>query len=137
MSQDSMSIGVKNSTEVSGDKILDGLRALRSLYSGPERWTRGTMARDETGKDVRIFSEEARSYCLAGGCIKVGANEGIDLEILKRVGAEAEEAKGVVGPMYWNDKVATFEDVMEAIDKAIVTRMKELEVYVTPNLLTT
>lgn len=50
---------------------LQILQAARELISVPERWTRGTHARDASGMPVPPYSPSACCWCLSGALWRV------------------------------------------------------------------
>lgn len=94
---------------------LKDLRAVRALFSGPDKWTKGAYARDSHGTTVDPQSKHAVQWCLSGALWK--ESSGFDagtscfFAIREYIG---------ISIIIWNDAPErTFDDVTALLDKAI------------------
>lgn len=85
------------------------LKALKTLLRYKKNWTKDAFARDNRNKPCEPDSRKACSYCIYGGCERVGIENPAPLfEFLIR------------GIANFNDDPETrHKDVLQAIDKAI------------------
>lgn len=61
------------------------LKAARELIAKPERWTRGSGARDASGQDVDASSDDAVCWCAIGAIVRVSENPVPAEMLLRRV----------------------------------------------------
>lgn len=86
------------------------LKELRKLLGSEKNWTKGVFARDSRNISCEPDCKKAVSFCLYGGCEKVGIRNPYPL------------FDGVIiqGLCHFNDAPETeHKDVLRAIDKAI------------------
>jgi hypothetical protein len=95
----------------------DALRAVRArIESG---WTQGANARDLSGTDVPIASEDASSWTLCSAFALV-AKDGIPMNQLPEALRALSEVTGMTSIHAWNDDQArTKQQVIDALDDAI------------------
>lgn len=111
--------------------VCDVLTRARALIETPERWTRGTFARDEDGLPVLMISPEATRFCLLGAVrraatkvnvmskVKIGVSP-ISMLVSDELRATISEAYEIEAVSDWNDKsFRTHGQVLWAIDKTI------------------
>src|SRR5687768_6927944 len=90
------------------------------MFAKKGRWTQKTLARDQSGKPVRVFSQEAKSFDIEG-CIRRSAGEddrGAYMRFVKKIKNQVG-----VNPFDWNDKkgrtqmevVRLFEDLADEL----------------------
>lgn len=85
------------------------LKELKTLLGHKKNWTRASLARDKYKDPCEPKSKRAFSYCLYGGCERVGIENPAPL--FKFI---------IEGLAHFNDSPkTTHEDVLWAIDKAI------------------
>lgn len=85
------------------------LKALRKLLAVKKRWTQDTFARTQGGRPCEPLSKKAASYCLYGGCERVGIYNPHSLfEFL---------IEGIAN--FNDDPKTTHKDVLRVLDKAV------------------
>ena len=90
------------------------------LFSKPGRWTQRTCARDQRGKPVAVFSEEARTFDIEGAIRRAAGKEdrGAYARIVKLIKVQLNKH-----PFDWNDVsgrnqrdvVRMFEDLADEL----------------------
>lgn len=118
------------------DQLLEDLRQLKKLFKSGQKWTRGAWSR-------------GNQFCMEGGIGHVAGVDGDFMQMVnglgtftgngrdrntdqgKRVRAmlgAVEKAAGIPrhGIPHWNDSQADIDDIRNAIDKAIQTRVEKL-----------
>jgi hypothetical protein len=60
------------------------LKAARELIAKPERWTRGSAARNSSGEHVHARSDDATCWCAIGALVMVSADNPVPAERLLR-----------------------------------------------------
>ncbi len=97
------------------------LVAAKALIDTPEKWTKGTLARDKNGTLVQAYSDEAYSFCTLGALHRASYTLGerswhkhdARKLLLKCTGDRRDLAP-------WNDdKTTQHKDVMAAFNCAI------------------
>jgi hypothetical protein len=96
-------------------QLRQDLRAVRALFSGPERWTQNDFARAADGVPVHPLHEDACQWCLAGAFQTLRDNYRI---------TECRDVIWALLPnealVSWNDDPArTFGDIIHLLDRAI------------------
>ena len=78
-----------------------------------EGWTKGCMARDDSGFPVSMLAQEAVSFCLMAWVWKCYGTEESH-EIIRKI----KEFTGGYGVTWWNDHAkVTFDDVKSIVEK--------------------
>lgn len=85
------------------------LKALKTLLRYKKNWTQDAFARDERNKPCEPNSKKAVSYCIYGGCERVGIEDPAPLFGFLM--------PGIAG--FNDDRDTTHKDILRAIDKAI------------------
>ena len=95
----------------------DILRAAKARIATPERWTRGTMARDEDGNGVASVSDHACAWCSLGAMeAEAGASTRARVYAIRALN-RAIDNKPIDD---WNDAPGrTHAEVLAAFDRAI------------------
>lgn len=85
------------------------LKELKTLLRYKKNWTQDAFARDNRNKSCATVSRKAVSFCLYGGCEKVGIENPAPLfDFL---------VEGIAN--FNDDRETSHKDVLRAIDKAI------------------
>ena len=100
---------------------LDVLTKTRELLSDPERWTKGSMAKNASGCTVRPDREDAVCFCLDGALTRAAGGSGNGYPEATRILEETvSERPWAFCYVDWNDDAArTHAEVLAALDKAI------------------
>lgn len=87
----------------------DRLKKLRKLLAVRKRWTRDAFARDKRVRSCEPTSKNAVSWCLYGGCERVGIEHPAPLFTFL-----------IKGIAHFNDDPGTnHKDILKVIDEAI------------------
>lgn len=101
--------------------IVEALKATKALIDTPKKWTKGALARAESGEPIYTDDPEAVCFCLHGAVNRVSGHQ----EHLRR-GAKDKIALAIdtmypgYGIAEFNDSSETTHEMMlELLDKAI------------------
>lgn len=94
-------------------QLLADLDALDALFSGPEKWTKGTWARDADGQGVWSGDPTAICWCLSGAINKIGCGRPQAAANLR----EVIEGNGYITAINDDDAFA-FDDLKRLISDA-------------------
>ena len=108
------------------DTIKDRLRAARALIDKPEKWTQGSMGRDDAGRDASQSGRPVVARCASGAigedCGSRGAEwKAVSGQLRKSINRHRFR-RGLrnLALTTWNDHPArTHAEVMQAFDRAI------------------
>ena len=107
------------------------LRKLRAILGTPERWTKGTLARDKDGNPCNVFSSKATSYCLSGALLLVRKTfffrfpidthlDRLEYEAVRHLGNAMRELAGTENIVDWQDSDDTsHDDLVDILDRAL------------------
>jgi hypothetical protein len=88
---------------------------MRELLSDESKWTKGTMARNESGIAISTTNGEACCFCLWGAMVWC---YGLDLSEYSRVKKQIQVELGLDTIGQWNDQPErTFEEVQALVQK--------------------
>lgn len=94
---------------MSTEQLLADLDALDALFSDESKWTKGWFARDADGNYVEASGVRAVCWCIYGGFIRVGNENGLSDAVRASRGTGDELSD-------WNDAPErTFADVKQLI----------------------
>src|SRR3974390_3229322 len=103
-------------------KVLDVLKATRSILEKPERWTQGASARNAVGHVVNFADSDAVCWCLTGAIQKAvyGDIDVLVLDAMNYAFNEIDRTLGYSGILGWNDwPLRTHDEVLELLDSTI------------------
>ena len=113
-------------------KIVNILKKAKKLLSHKGAWTRGTFARNERGHDVDYNSAEAVSFCLLGALHKITLHKHKIADADREYDNYKLAKEYIIKSNYlpYNDiavfnDTSTFEEVLQALDKAIALAEKD------------
>lgn len=98
--------------------VLDVLVAARELISVPERWTRGSYARDIDGRQRGAKSDYATCWC-ASGAIERVAGDATFFGLQDKAWKALASLSGGSVATFNDDQRTTHADVLELFDRAI------------------
>jgi hypothetical protein len=94
---------------------------IKELYSGPEKWTKGVLARNAEGKQVDIKHPTAECFCIIGALKKCYASNIDDMQFQFAVAKIITELGPIDSLASWNDAPErTFEEVKALVERADV-----------------
>ena len=89
---------------------------ITDILTGPEKWTKGALARSETGQTVYPTDEGAKCFCLIGAIIRAYPPE-LDSQVRQKIFAVLDPKEHNIST--WQDAPeTTFEMVLEVARKA-------------------
>lgn len=105
---------------------IEMLRDVRSLLSDPERWTKGSFARDEGSCMVEPHDPKAVCWCPGGAAMRSGLSELVADELALALGFLAGDDAAYTSLARWNDlRDRTHAQVLARLDGAIADLAKE------------
>lgn len=97
-------------------QLKQDLRAVRALFSGPDKWTQDALARDYNGRRCSEGSPDAVMWCLIGAAAHLINAPGRQDACI----SEIEKYQSTASIVMWQDSpLRTFGDVTQIIDNAI------------------
>jgi hypothetical protein len=101
-------------------QLLKDLEAVKTLLDSPDKWTKGEFARDNEGRVITLHSSDACAFCLSGAAMRVTLNGHlIGHERYTDVREALQTAIGTPIITFNDGFFTTYEEIIEAIDKAI------------------
>lgn len=95
---------------------------VKELLADPNKWTKGSSARDSVGIPVHIDSDRATCFCMRGALVKVcGEDENRYSRDYDKLMATILEDTCVRSITYFNDHPSTtHQDILRVLEKADV-----------------
>jgi hypothetical protein len=98
---------------------IEILKAARELLAKPGAWTKGALARTESGAECAYFSADAACFCATGALNRAEDSGFIITDEWLAAEAALREACGGITPPDFNDAQESVEPVLAAFDRAI------------------
>jgi hypothetical protein len=95
--------------------VLEVLEGALEILRDPKRWTKGTLARDSSGKPTDISGNYAVCFCASGAIIKASFNIGY-----MKARHSLSDVVGNCSISWWNDAPErTHAEIIQGFEKAI------------------
>ena len=98
-------------------ETIDILRSARALIDTPEKWTRGTNARNASGRSVPFDSPSAVCFCAYGAVLRASGGEIV--LACQRLWEALPAGWPDIFPLYNDYPDTTYADVLALFDRAI------------------
>lgn len=100
---------------------VEKLRAAKALIDTPEKWTKGTLARDSIGISVLVRSDDAVCFCVLGALGRAATETGPHVWAIR----DSLPAPYLAVSKFNDDPTTTHADVMALFDRAIARAGRE------------